>query len=228
LDDYRVTENTRAAYPLEYIENSLPQKRAGHPKSVVFLTCDASGVMPPIARLSPDQAIYHFISGYTSKIAGTEIGLGIEPEITFSTCFGGPFMVHHPIAYAELLKRKVLKHGANVWLVNTGWTGGPFGVGKRISIHHTRDLLNAALNGKLARVEYKKDPVFGFDVPTTCEGVPSDILDPAGTWPSREEYFKKYDALAARFIENFKLMMAECPEHILEAGPKRLTLVPAH
>jgi phosphoenolpyruvate carboxykinase (ATP) len=228
LDDYRVTENTRAAYPLEYIENYLPQKRAGHPKNVIFLTCDASGVMPPIARLSPDQAIYHFISGYTSKIAGTEIGLGIEPEITFSTCFGGPFMVHHPYAYAELLKRKVLKHGANVWLVNTGWTGGPFGVGKRISIHHTRDLLNAALNGKLARVEYKKDPVFGFDVPTTCEGVPSDILDPASTWPSREEYFKKYDALAARFIENFKLMMAECPEHILEAGPKRLTLVPAH
>ncbi|HXX23282.1 MAG TPA: phosphoenolpyruvate carboxykinase (ATP) [Terriglobia bacterium] len=228
LDDYRVTENTRAAYPLEYIENYLPQKRAGHPKNVIFLTCDASGVMPPIARLSPDQAIYHFISGYTSKIAGTEIGLGIEPEITFSTCFGGPFMVHHPYAYAELLKRKVLKHGATVWLVNTGWTGGPFGVGKRISIHHTRDLLNAALNGKLTRVEYKKDPVFGFDVPTCCEGVPSDILDPASTWPSRDEYFKKYDALAARFIENFKLMMAECPEHILEAGPKRLTLVPAH
>jgi phosphoenolpyruvate carboxykinase (ATP) len=227
LDDYRVTENTRAAYPLEYIENYLPQKRAGHPKSVVFLTCDASGVMPPIARLSPDQAIYHFISGYTSKIAGTEIGLGIEPEITFSTCFGGPFMVHHPYAYAELLKRKVLKHGANVWLVNTGWTGGSFGVGKRISIHHTRALLNAALNGKLAKVQYMKDPVFGFDVPTTCEGVPSDILDPASTWPSRDEYFKKYDALAARFIENFKLMMAECPEHILEAGPKRLALVPA-
>jgi phosphoenolpyruvate carboxykinase (ATP) len=228
LDDYRVTENTRAAYPLEYIENYLPQKRAGHPRSVVFLTCDASGVMPPIARLSPDQAIYHFISGYTSKIAGTEIGLGIEPEITFSTCFGGPFMVHHPYAYAELLKRKVLKHGANVWLVNTGWTGGPFGVGKRISIHHTRILLNAALNGKLTKVQYVKDPVFGFDVPTTCEGVPSDILDQASTWPSRDEYFKKYDALAARFIENFKLMMAECPEHILEAGPKRLALVPAH
>ena len=227
LDDYRVTENTRAAYPLEYIENSLPAKRAGHPKNVIFLTCDASGVMPPISRLSPDQAIYHFISGYTSKIAGTEIGLGIEPEITFSTCFGGPFMVHHPYAYAELLKRKVLKHGANVWLVNTGWTGGPFGVGKRISIHHTRALLNAALNGKLNQVEYKKDPVFGFEVPTTCEGVPSGILDPAGTWPSREEYFKKYDGLAARFIENFKLMMAECPEHILEAGPKRLSLVPA-
>jgi phosphoenolpyruvate carboxykinase (ATP) len=222
LNDDKITENTRAAYPLNYIENHLPEKRAGHPQSVIFLTCDASGVMPPIARLTPDQAIYHFISGYTSKIAGTEIGLGIEPQITFSTCFGGPFMVHHPYAYAELLKKKIVKHQAAVWLVNTGWTGGPFGVGKRISIHHTRALLNAALTGKLQKVEYHKDPVFGFDVPKTCEGVPTDILDPANTWPSREEYYKKYDALAARFIENFKLMMRECPEHVLEAGPKRL------
>ena len=181
--------------------------------------------MPPISRLSPDQAIYHFISGYTSKIAGTEIGLGVEPEMTFSTCFGGPFMVHHPLAYAELLKKKIQKHGAQVWLVNTGWTGGSFGIGKRISIHHTRALLNAALSGSLLKVDYKKDPVFGFDVPVQCEGVPAQILDPANTWPSRDEYFRKYDALAARFIENFKLMMAECPEHILEAGPKRLATV---
>ncbi|HVM92707.1 MAG TPA: phosphoenolpyruvate carboxykinase (ATP) [Terriglobales bacterium] len=223
LNDYSVTENTRAAYPLSYIKNHLPEKRAGHPKNVVFLTCDASGVMPPIARLTPDQAIYHFISGYTSKIAGTEIGLGVEPEITFSACFGGPFMVHNPLAYAELLKKKIQKHDASVWLVNTGWTGGPFGVGKRISIHHTRALLNAALSGSLLRVRYKKDPVFGFEVPEQCEGVAPQILDPASTWPSREEYFQKYDALAARFIENFKLMMSECPEHILEAGPKRLT-----
>ena len=222
LNDDKITENTRAAYPLEYIYNHLPEKHAGHPRNVIFLTCDASGVMPPIARLTPDQAIYHFISGYTSKIAGTEIGLGIEPQITFSTCFGGPFMVHHPYAYAELLKKKIVKHGAAVWLVNTGWTGGPFGVGKRISIRHTRALLDAALSGKLQKVEYQKDPVFGFDVPKTCEGVPSEILDPANTWPSREEYYKKYDALAARFIENFKLMMRECPEHVLEAGPQRL------
>ena len=131
---------------------------AGHPQNVIFLTCDASGVMPPIARLTPDQAIYHFISGYTSKIAGTEIGLGIEPEITFSTCFGGPFMVHHPYAYAEMLKARVLKHGATCWLVNTGWTGGPFGVGKRISIRHTRALLNAALSGKLNDVQYRAGP----------------------------------------------------------------------
>jgi len=226
LNDDSVTENTRAAYPLEYIDNHLPEKRAGHPQNVIFLTCDASGVMPPIARLTPDQAIYHFISGYTSKIAGTEIGLGTEPQITFSTCFGGPFMVHHPYAYAELLKKKIVKHQAAVWLVNTGWTGGPFGVGKRISIGHTRALLNAALHGKLQKVEYHQDPVFGFDVPKACEGVPADILDPANTWPSREEYYKKYDALAARFIENFKLMMRECPEHVLEAGPKRLVPAP--
>ena len=224
LNDDKVTENTRAAYPLEYIYNHLPEKHAGHPKNVIFLTCDASGVMPPISRLTPDQAIYHFISGYTSKIAGTEIGLGTEPQITFSTCFGGPFMVHHPYAYAELLKKKIVKHHADVWLVNTGWTGGPFGVGKRISIAHTRALLNAALSGKLKDVEYHKDPVFGFEVPKSCPGVPTEILDPANTWPSREEYNKKYDALAARFIENFKLMMKECPEHVLEAGPKRLTI----
>jgi phosphoenolpyruvate carboxykinase (ATP) len=222
LNDDTATENTRAAYPLSYISNSLPEKSAGHPRNVIFLTCDASGVMPPISKLSPDQAIYHFISGYTSKIAGTEVGLGTEPEITFSTCFGGPFMVHHPLAYAELLKEKIRKHGANVWLVNTGWSGGPFGVGKRISIRHTRALLNAALNGSLLNVEYRKDPVFGFEVPTECDGVPSQILDPANTWPSREQYFAKYDALAARFIDNFKLMVAECPEHIREAGPKRL------
>jgi len=223
LNDYSVTENTRAAYPLSYIENSMPEKRAGHPQNVIFLTCDASGVMPPISKLTPDQAIYHFVSGYTSKIAGTEIGLGTEPEMTFSTCFGGPFMVHHPLVYAELLKKKILKHNASVWLVNTGWTGGSFGVGKRISIRHTRALLNAALDGSLLNVNYKKDPVFGFEVPTKCEGVPSEILDPANTWPSRDQYFNKYDALAARFIENFKLMIGECPEHILEAGPKRLT-----
>ncbi len=227
LNDDSVTENTRGAYPLDYIDNYLPEKMAGHPRNVIFLTCDASGVMPPISKLTPDQAIYHFISGYTSKIAGTEIGLGIEPEITFSTCFGGPFMVHHPYDYAELLKKKIIRYGAHCWLVNTGWTGGPFGVGKRISIQHTRRLLNSALNGSLLDVEYHPDPIFGFAVPKTCEGVPTEILDPANTWPSREEYFRKYDALAARFIENFKLLAAGCPPHVVESGPKRLTTVPA-
>jgi phosphoenolpyruvate carboxykinase (ATP) len=221
LNDDLLTENTRGAYPLDYIENYLPPKMAGHPRNVVFLTCDASGVMPPISRLTPDQAIYHFISGYTSKIAGTEIGLGTEPEITFSTCFGGPFMVHRPYAYAEMLKARLLKYGATCWLVNTGWTGGSFGVGKRISIRHTRALLNAALSGKLTNVAYRTDPVFGFEVPTECEGVPERILDPAGTWPSRDEYDRKYQALAARFIENFKLMTEGCPEDIVNAGPKR-------
>jgi len=223
LNDDAITENTRAVYPLSYIDNHLPEKMAGHPKNVIFLTCDASGVLPPIAKLTPDQAMYHFLSGYTSKIAGTEIGLGQEPEITFSTCFGAPFMVHRPQVYANLLKSKILKHGVNVWLVNTGWTGGPFAVGKRISIRHTRALLNEALDGNLAKVEFRKDPVFGFDVPKSCEGVPSNILDPVGTWPSREEYMKKYDALAARFIENFKLFMQDgSPKELVKAGPKRL------
>jgi phosphoenolpyruvate carboxykinase (ATP) len=221
LSDDSVTENTRGAYPLEYIDNCWPSKMSGHPKNVIFLTCDASGVMPPLARLTPDQALYHFISGYTSKIAGTEIGLGIEPQITFSTCFGGPFMVHHPYTYAEMLKARILKLGAQCWLVNTGWTGGPFGVGERISIRYTRALLNAALSGKLAQVKYRPDPIFGFDVPATCEGVPDRILDPANTWPSREEYMRKYEGLAARFIENFKLMQDGCPPHIVEAGPTR-------
>lgn len=221
LNDDRITENTRAVYPLEYIENSVPEKMAGHPKNVIFLTCDASGVMPPIARLSPEQALYHFISGYTSKLAGTEMGLGIEPEITFSTCFGAPFMVHHPHDYAELLRSKIVRHGADCWLVNTGWTGGPFGVGKRISIQHTRTLLDNVLEGKLRNGNFRKDPIFGFGVPEACEGVPTDILDPSNTWGDREEYFRKYDALAARFIENFKLFQDEVPRSLAEAGPKR-------
>jgi len=222
LNDDKLTENTRGAYPLAYIDNALPEKRAGHPRNVIFLTCDANGVMPPIARLTPEQAIYHFISGYTSKIAGTEIGLGIEPEVTFSACFGGPFMVHHPYTYAEMLSGRVERYGATCWLVNTGWTGGGFGVGQRISIRHTRALLNAALSGKLNKVEFRKDPIFGFDVPVSCDGVPSNILDPANTWPNREDYFRAYRSLAARFIENFKLMRDGCPPGVEDAGPKLL------
>jgi phosphoenolpyruvate carboxykinase (ATP) len=226
LNDERRTENTRGAYPLDFIANAVPEKRAGHPKNVVFLTCDASGVLPPISRLNGEQAIYHFISGYTSKVAGTEIGLGIEPEITFSACFGGPFMVHHPYVYADLLRRKMAEHGAQCWLINTGWTGGPFGVGKRISLRNTRRLLEAALSGELAQVQYRKDPIFGFDVPLTCEGVPSEILEPANTWGNREEYYRRYDGLAARYIENFKVMAAGCPPGISAAGPKRLEVFP--
>jgi phosphoenolpyruvate carboxykinase (ATP) len=225
LNDDALTENTRGAYPLDYIENYLPPKMAGHPRNVIFLTCDASGVMPPIARLTADQAIYHFISGYTSKIAGTEIGLGAEPEITFSACFGGPFMVHHPYAYARMLKARLMKYGATCWIVNTGWTGGPFGVGKRISIKHTRALLNAALSGKLDNVSFRPDPVFGFAVPSECEGVPSQILDPAGSWPNRTAYYRQYSALAARFIENFKLLKDGCPEELLKAGPQLQSVI---
>ena len=219
LHDDALTENTRGAYPLDYIENYHAPKMAGHPRNVIFLTCDASGVMPPIARLTPDQAVYHFLSGYTSKIAGTEIGLGTEPEITFSTCFGGPFMVRHPYAYAEMLKARLLKHGVMCWLVNTGWTGGPFGVGKRISIRHTRALIAAVLKGQLNSVSYRTDPVFRFHVPVEVHGVPPQILDPAGSWPSREDYDRKCHALAARFVENFKLIRDGCPTSVPQAGP---------
>jgi phosphoenolpyruvate carboxykinase (ATP) len=221
LNDDRVTENTRGAYPLDYIDNALPEKMGGHPKNIIFLTCDATGVLPPIARLTADQALYHFLSGYTSKLAGTEAGLGTEPEITFSTCFGAPFMVHKPHVYAELLKAKILKHKASCWLVNTGWTGGPFGVGKRFSIQHTRRLLTDALDGSLHGVKFRVDPVFGFEVPLHCEGVPDDVLEPSATWPSKAEYDRKYDALAARFIENFKLFAAGCPPEVKAAGPRR-------
>lgn len=219
LDDDSITENTRASYPLDFIENSLPEKRAGHPSNIILLTCDASGVMPPVARLTTNQALYHFISGYTSKIAGTEIGLRIEPEITFSTCFGAPFMVHHPGYYAELLSQKITRHRVNCWLLNTGWVGGPYGVGKRINIHHTRSLLNAILTGELTNVEYSKDPVFGFEVPRMCPDVPSHILNPALAWPDEFTYYQKYKELAARFIDNFRKYSSECPAEILAAGP---------
>jgi phosphoenolpyruvate carboxykinase (ATP) len=179
--------------------------------------------MPPIARLTPEQAQYHFISGYTSKIAGTEIGLGIEPEITFSACFGAPFMVRHPFEYAEMLKNRMLKYKAQCWLVNTGWVGGRFGVGKRISIRHTRNLLNAALEGKLDKVDYRKDKLFGFEVPKTCPDVPEDVLEPSSAWGNKDEYWKKYDALSARFMENFKLFAEGCSQEVIDAGPKRLS-----
>jgi phosphoenolpyruvate carboxykinase (ATP) len=220
LDDDSITENTRASYPLDFIANAMPEKKAGHPKNVIFLTCDASGVMPPIARLTTEQAMYQFISGYTSKVGGTEVGLGKEPEITFSACFGGPFMVHHPYKYAELLKRKIERHDVKCWLVNTGWVGGPYGVGKRISIKYTRALLTAALTGKLEKVEYFKDPVFGFEVPKTCPDVPENVLEPWSSWPSRVEYDKKYKDLAQRFIENFKRFEGETPRDVVEAGPR--------
>jgi len=220
LDDDTVTENTRASYPLEFIANAVPEKKAGHPKNVILLTCDASGVMPPIARLTPNQALYQFIRGYTSKIAGTEVGLGKEPEITFSACFGGPFMVHHPYKYAELLKRKIERYDATCWLVNTGWVGGPYGVGKRISIKYTRALLNAALDGKLNDVQFKQDPIFGFEVPMTCPNVPNEVLDPSSSWHEKKEYDRRYKDLAMRFIQNFGKFMDGTPQEVIDAGPK--------
>jgi phosphoenolpyruvate carboxykinase (ATP) len=220
LDDPSNTENTRASYPLEYIGNALPDKRGGHPKNVIFLTCDAQGVLPPIARLSPEQAMYHFISGYTSKVGGTEVGLGEEPQITFSACFGAPFMVHHPMFYADLLRRKVERYGVTCWLLNTGWVGGGYGIGKRISIKYTRALLNAALNGELDDVEYYQDLIFGFEVPKSCPNVPEDVLYPAQAWSSEKDYMSKYRSLAARFVDNFKKYAPECPPEVVAAGPK--------
>lgn len=220
LDDDSITENTRASYPLEFIANAIPEKKAGHPRNIILLTCDANGVMPPIARLTPDQALYQFISGYTSKVGGTEVGLRDEPEMTFSACFGGPFMVHHPYKYAELLKNKIERYGVKCWLVNTGWVGGPYGVGKRISIRHTRNLLNAALNGKLDDVKYKTDPVFGFEVPRECPDVPSEVLDPSSSWGDKKEYDRRYRDLAMRFKENFGKFEDKTPREVVAAGPK--------
>ncbi len=224
LTDETLTENTRGSYPLEFIGNAIVEKRGGQPKNIILLTCDATGVMPPIAHLTPDQALYQFISGYTAKLAGTEAGLRDEPEITFSACFGGPFMVHHPAVYADLLKHKIQHYGVNCWLVNTGWVGGAYGVGKRISIKHTRALLNAALSGALLNEQYRVDPVFGFEVPLHCPEVPDEVLDPAAAWPSREEHMLKYKELAGRFIENMKRFVnsqyKELIEPVVYAGPK--------
>lgn len=224
LDSAAITENTRASYPLTFIDNAVPSERGPHPKNIIFLTYDAFGVLPPISRLSKEQAMYQFISGYTAKVAGTEKGVK-EPQPTFSTCFGGPFMALHPSKYAELLKEKMEKHNAKCWLVNTGLVGGPYGVGKRISIKHTRALLNAALDGKLNDVKFVKDDVFGFEIPTECEGVPSEILQPSAAWADKNEYYKKYRELAAAFVKNFEKFKDGCSEEILNAAPKAEELV---
>lgn len=221
LDNDSLTENTRASYPLEMIPNALPEKRtSAHPKNVIFLTCDATGVLPPISKLNSEQAQYHFISGYTSKIAGTEKGLGKEPKLAFSACFGAPFLVHHPFYYANLLKDKMEQHGSNCWLVNTGWVGGKYGVGSRISIKHTRNVLNAALNGKLDDVKFRTDPIFGFEIPETCPDVPSDVLNPMKSWSDEKEYMASYKGLAEKYIENFKKFEDGVANNVIEAGPK--------
>nr|WP_293949374.1 phosphoenolpyruvate carboxykinase [Sneathiella sp.] len=220
LDDNRYTENTRASYPIEFIPNASETGVAGNPANVVMLTADAFGVLPPISKLTPEQAMYHFLSGYTAKLAGTEKGLGNEPQATFSTCFGAPFMPRHPAVYAKLLGEKIAKHGVNCWLVNTGWTGGEYGTGHRMPIAHTRALVNAALDGTLAVVETEKDPFFGLAMPTSCPGVPSDILNPRNTWADKNAYDAKARDLVARFIENFEQFTDYVDEDVLQSAPK--------
>jgi phosphoenolpyruvate carboxykinase (ATP) len=202
-DDCSLTENTRCAYPIDYIEGAVNPSVGGHPKNIVFLTCDAFGVLPPISRLTAEQAMFHFLNGYTAKVAGTEAGV-TEPQATFSTCFGAPFLPLRPKVYAKLLGEKIAKHGANVWLLNTGWTGGPYGVGNRMKLAHTRAMIRAAFSGKLDHVPMTTDPIFGLAVPTECPDVPSDILMPRNTWADKEAYDKKASELFLMFQENFK------------------------
>ncbi len=219
FSDGSITENTRAAYPIEYVPNSVPEGRAGHPNNIFFLTADAYGVLPPLARLSPEQAMYYFLSGYTSKLAGTEKGLGTDPEATFSSCFAAPFLPLNPNVYAHLLGEKISRHQARVWLVNTGWTGGPYGVGERIALPATRAMVRAALNQQLDSIPTRRDPYFGLDIPVECPGVPSDLLDPRKTWPDPAQYDLQAQKLIARFSENFTQFASEVSEQVRMAGP---------
>jgi phosphoenolpyruvate carboxykinase (ATP) len=216
--DTRKTENTRASYPISFIPNASTSGQAGHPSTVVFLTADAFGVLPPIAKLSPEAAMYHFLSGYTAKVAGTERGV-TEPTATFSTCFGAPFMPRSPGVYAQLLGDKLRQHGAAVWLVNTGWSGGPFGVGSRMELVHTRAMVRAALAGTLDEVPLETHPVFNVAVPTHCPGVPDEILEPRATWRDPEAYDAQARKLADMFRENFK-QYTGVPDAVREAGPR--------
>ena len=216
--DDSLTENTRVGYPVEFIPNAELSGVGGQPKTVVFLTADAFGVLPPIAKLDKNMAMYHFVSGYTSKLAGTERGI-TEPQATFSTCFGAPFLPLHPNIYAKLLGQKIDKYNSNVYLINTGWSGGPYGVGKRMSIKYTRAMVSAALNGDLDKVEFKLDPVFNVLVPVSCPNVPNEVLDPRNTWSDKEAYDKSAKDLAARFIKNFEKYTG-MDRNIVEAGPK--------
>jgi phosphoenolpyruvate carboxykinase (ATP) len=203
LFDDSITENTRASYSRDILGGIAESNKGGHPTNIFFLSCDAFGVMPPVSRLTPEQAMYHFLSGYTAKVAGTEKGVK-EPTATFSACFGAPFMVHHPKVYANLLRDKINAHGAQVWLVNTGWSGGEYGVGKRMKIDYTRALLRAVLSGDLKNAEYVTEPFFGLQVPTSCNGVPSEILNPRNTWADVAAYDAKAKHLVGLFAENYK------------------------
>ncbi len=217
--DTSVTKNTRGSYPVESIPSAKIPCVTGHPKNVIMLTCDAFGVLPPVARLDPAQAMYHFISGYTAKVAGTEMGV-TDPEATFSPCFGGPFLVWHPAKYAELLAQKIEKHGANVWLVNTGWSGGAFGTGDRMKLEFTRAIVDAIHSGELADAPTETDSLFGFEVPTACAGVPDSILRPRDTWADTAKFDSTARKLARLFIENFEQYQAGASTEVLAAGPK--------
>jgi len=216
--DIRYTENTRAAYPVEFIENAVIPGVGGHPENVLFLAADAFGVLPPIAKLTPEQAMYHFLSGYTAKLAGTEAGLGSEPVPEFSACFGSPFLPLAPRVYAEMLGRRLQEHGAQCWLVNTGWTGGGFGVGKRMSLKHTRAIVHAALDGRLAKAEYVTEDAFGLSIPTSCPDVPGELLHPRNAWADKQAYDEQARMLAGKFEENFAQF--DAPEEVRAAGPK--------
>jgi phosphoenolpyruvate carboxykinase (ATP) len=219
LDSDRFTENTRAAYPLHFIGNADETGMAGQPTNVVLLTADAFGVLPPISRLTADQAQYHFISGYTAKLAGTEVGVK-EPQATFSACFGAPFMPRHPGEYAAMLADRLHEHGVRAWLVNTGWTGGPYGTGERMNINHTRSMVRAALSGALDNVEFETDPVFGVEVPLTCPDVPNEVLRPRATWADGDAYDRQAGALARMFVENFAAYEDGVSEAVRAAGPQ--------
>ena len=213
LDSQAKTENTRSGYPIEFIGNIVPGSKAGHPRTIIMLTADAFGVLPPIAKLTRDQAMYHFLSGYTAKVAGTERGI-TEPQATFSTCFGAPFMVHHPTVYANLLGERIDRHGVDCWLVNTGWTGGAYGVGERMSIAHTRAMVNAALEGKLSDVAFEGEPFFGLEIPATVPGVPNEVLNPRNAWSDKAGYDATARRLAGLFADNFKQFEAQASEGV--------------
>ncbi len=219
LDSERFTENTRGAYPLHFIGNADPTGMTVQPRTVILLTADAFGVMPPIARLTHAQAAYHFISGYTAKLAGTEIGVK-QPTATFSACFGAPFMPRHPGEYARMLTDRLADHDVTVWLVNTGWTGGPYGTGERMNIAHTRSMVRAALDGRLATVETRTDPIFGVEVPLSCPDVPAEFLDPRSTWADGDAYDRQAATLAGMFVANFEAYADGVGDEVRAAGPR--------
>ncbi len=217
FDDASLTENSRGAYPIEFIDNAVPSGIGGHPKTIVMLTADAYGVLPPIAKLSAEGAMYHYLSGYTAKVAGTEKGV-TEPSATFSTCFGAPFLPLNPNVYAKQLGERIARYGSRVWLVNTGWTGGPHGVGSRMKIAYTRAMIRAALSG-LDQVAYQRHPVFNIDVPVSVPGVPAEVLDPRGTWSDKSAYDAQAAKLAKMFVENFKTNFSDAEANVAAAGP---------